>query len=117
LSAEAGLSNQTPKPDSTFEGESSLSAHSNFINEFLDRAITRQASSTGTSQAHKDDMLAGLRQFMTAQKRRPTVQEMTFDHGIEKANSVSRPPLPPFATVAALLREERGNTLDKGKKP
>ena len=109
-SAAVTPSNATPSsrardaiPDPAFEGDSSLRAHSRFANDLVERKLQ-----AGRFHPDVDETLAALKQLRGALKPTQTEHDTWFDNAIPAFPPSAKPELPPFATVAALLRAERG---------
>jgi hypothetical protein len=81
------------------EGESSLTAHSVFANEFLQKVVSRD------SKPEMRERIEALRHMVEALKKQPAAHEMTYPH----AKPVrSRPPegceLPPIEATLHVLK-------------
>ncbi|OAP61648.1 hypothetical protein AYL99_03851 [Fonsecaea erecta] len=91
--------------DHTFEGNSSMTAHTAFASEFLEKAVTN------TPLGHQfspniENALASLRQMVEMQQRKDISQESAFAHQkpVPKGG-LSQLPLPPTDVVLRILRE------------
>ncbi|KIX98689.1 uncharacterized protein Z520_05990 [Fonsecaea multimorphosa CBS 102226] len=95
--------------EQTFEGNSSMTAHTAFASEFLEKAVTNTPLSRHLSP-NIENALASLRQMVQMQQRKDISQESTFAHQktIPKGG-VSQLPLPPTDVVLKLLREIKVN--------
>ncbi|KIW29830.1 uncharacterized protein PV07_05617 [Cladophialophora immunda] len=91
--------------EQTFEGNSSMTAHTVFASEFLEQAVTNTPLSRHLSP-NIENALASLRQMVQMQHRKDNSQESTFAHQkpIPKGG-LSQLPLPPTDVVVKLLRE------------
>ncbi|KAF2839200.1 hypothetical protein M501DRAFT_1016280 [Patellaria atrata CBS 101060] len=94
-------------PDiSTFEGGSSLSAHSTYANEFLERAVGIGAKDMSETNSEMSAALKSLRHIVERQNMQHVVTEARFPHHID-------PPLPspmempPADLVLAVLRRTK----------
>lgn len=109
---ESSTASENPPPDEendqTFEGNSSMTAHTVFANEFLKRAVT----STSLSRQLSPDIqnaLASLQQMVHMQDRKGILRESRFTHRRPMPKGgFAQLPLPPTDIVLKLLREIKG---------
>ncbi|KAF3932642.1 hypothetical protein ABW19_dt0201086 [Dactylella cylindrospora] len=105
---------EDPTPDGeadpAFEGNSSMSAHTVFASEFLEKAVT----STSLGRQLNPDIqnaLASLRQIVRMQNRGEFSCESRFVHQKQMPRGgFSQLPLPPTDVVLKLLREIKGRS-------
>ncbi|KAB5572543.1 hypothetical protein GE09DRAFT_1170639 [Coniochaeta sp. 2T2.1] len=110
-SLESSTACETPSidedTDGTFEGNSSMTAHTMFASEFLEQAVT----STSFGQKMSPNMrnaLASLRQMVQLQGRQTDSHENKLVHQKPVPRGLSQLPLPPTELVVKLLRDIKG---------
>lgn len=93
--------------DETFEGNSSMTAHTVFASDFMEQAVTSPLFNEKLSHDMKK-ALASLRQMVHLQSRRQAVHESIFVH--QKPifeGGLNQLPLPPTDIVLRVLRETK----------
>jgi hypothetical protein len=93
--------------DETFEGNSSMTAHTAFASEFLEQAVTSPSFNQKLSPDIQN-ALACLRQMVQLQSRRGVTHESRLAHQKPVPRGLSQLPLPPTDSVLKLLREIKG---------
>lgn len=88
----------------TFEGNSSMTAHTAFASEFLQQAVTSPSFSQKLSPDIKN-ALESLRQMVQLQGQKAIYHESRFSHPRPVPKVLGQSPLPPIDIVLRLLRE------------
>lgn len=94
--------------DGTFEGNSSMTAHTVFASEFMEQAVTSPLFNEKLSHDMRN-ALASLRQMVQLQRRRQAAHESMFVHQKPiPEGGLNQLPLPPTDIVLRVLREIKG---------
>ncbi|CZT24391.1 uncharacterized protein RCC_10116 [Ramularia collo-cygni] len=89
----------------TFEGESSMLAHSRSVNELVEKTINQTRSAEPPVDCN--ETRAALTQLISSLKPKHEPQDAWFDDATLAPPPPPRTELPPFTIVAALLKAER----------
>lgn len=92
--------------DATFEGDSSMLAHSRFAKSLVEKTLHHSGSSPLPPSCN--ETLAALKQLSMSLKPKYDSQDAWFDDMVPDIPSPPSTALPPFAMVASALKAERG---------
>ena len=98
--------------ESTFEGDSSLAAHTAFASEFLENAVQR--TSLRDANPSISSALSSLREIVRMQTLPSTAHEHPFRHRRPlPRGGLKELPMPPVQLVVSMLRDVKGNAPTK----
>ncbi|KAK4039663.1 hypothetical protein C8A01DRAFT_46920 [Parachaetomium inaequale] len=103
-SSPASHGNQTDATGTMVEGESSLTAHSVFANDFLQKVVSRD------SRPEMRERIEALRHMVEALKKQPAAHEMTYPHAKPvRPRPLEGCDLPPIEVTLQVLKLAKSN--------